>query len=58
MDISGSTVSGEFPLTTTSSIVTETGFSAEYEITVAYSVTPAENYAGPPGTVVAPPPPS
>jgi len=58
MDISGSTVSGEFPLAPTSSVVTETEFSPEYEITVAYSVTPAENYAGPPGTVAPPPPPA
>jgi hypothetical protein len=56
MDISGSTVNGEFPLAPTSSVVTETEFSPEYEITVAYSVTPEENYAGPPGA--APPPPS
>jgi hypothetical protein len=56
MDISGSTVSGEFPLALTSSVVTETEYSPDYEITVAYSVTPEETYAGPPGA--APPPPA
>jgi hypothetical protein len=55
MDISGSTVSGEFPLAPTSSTVTETQLSAEYEITVAYSVTPEENYAGPPRGAAPPP---
>lgn len=54
MDIGTSTVSGDFPLAPTA-IVTETQYTPEYEITVTYSVTPEENYAGPP-TIIAPPP--
>lgn len=55
MDIGTSTVSGDFALAPTS-IVTETQYTPEYEITVTYSVTPEENYAGPPAA--APPPPT
>jgi hypothetical protein len=55
MDVNGSTVSGEFPLAPTSSAVSETQFTPGYEVTVSYSVTLAENYAGPPGTVLPPP---
>lgn len=55
MEINGSNVSGEFPLTITSSVVTETQVLPGYEVTVNYSVTPAENYAGPPGVHTDPP---
>jgi len=55
MNISGSSVTGEFPLATTSSTVSETQLTLGYEVTVSYSVTPAENYAGPPGNAAPPP---
>jgi hypothetical protein len=54
MNVSGSTVSGEFPLTLTNTPVTQTQVTTGYEVTVSYSVTPAENYAGPPGTAAPP----
>lgn len=53
MQVEQSGVSGEFPLAPTT-IVTETLIAQGYEITVAYSVTPEENYAGPPGNVAPP----
>jgi hypothetical protein len=55
MQVEPSGVSGEFPLAPTTT-VTETLIAEGYEITVAYSVTPEEIYAGPPGS--APPPPT
>jgi hypothetical protein len=55
MNVNGSTVSGEFPLAPTGSTVSETQFTPGYEVTVSYSITPAENYAGPPGTAAPPP---
>ena len=55
MNISGSSVTGEFPLATTSSTVSETQITLSYEVTVSYSITPAETYAGPPGNAAPPP---
>jgi hypothetical protein len=54
MQVEQSGVSGEFPLAPTTT-VTETLVADGYEITVAYSVTPEENYAGPPGNIAPPP---
>jgi hypothetical protein len=54
MQVEQSGVSGEFPLAPTTTI-TETQIAEGYEITVAYSVTPEENYAGPPGNILPPP---
>lgn len=54
MQVEPSGVSGEFPLAPTTT-VTETMIAQGYEITVAYSITPEENYAGPPGTLAPPP---
>lgn len=53
MQVDPSGVSGEFPLAPTTTI-TETQIAHGYEITVAYSITPEENYAGPPTGVVPP----
>ena len=50
MVIGQSTVIGQFPLTAMP-IVEETEVYSDYEIIVTYSVTPEENYAGPPGVV-------
>jgi hypothetical protein len=47
MQVEQSGVSGQFPLSTTST-VTETQIAFGYEVTVAYSVIPEEIYAGPP----------
>jgi hypothetical protein len=49
MNVDQSGVSGQFPLATTTT-VTETQLGLGYEVTVAYSVTPEEIYAGPPGS--------
>jgi hypothetical protein len=51
MQVEPSGVSGEFPLAPTTT-VTETLIAEGYEITVAYSITPEENYAGPPGNIL------
>ncbi len=53
MNVDQSGVSGQFPLAATTT-VTETQLALGYEVTVAYSVTPEEVYAGPPTS--APPP--
>ena len=53
MQVEQSGVSGEFPLAPATT-VTETLIAEGYEITVAYSITPEENYAGPPTGVVPP----
>ena len=53
MNVGPTSVSGEFNLAPTTT-VTETQIALGYEVTVAYSVTPEENYAGPP-TGVKPP---
>jgi hypothetical protein len=50
MIIEQSKISGQFPLTAMPA-VEETETYSDYEITVTYSVTPEENYAGPPGVV-------
>jgi hypothetical protein len=55
MNVNGSTVSGEFPLAPTGSTVTQTQMTPGYEVTVSYTVTPEENYAGPPGNAGPPP---
>ncbi|HKI00353.1 MAG TPA: hypothetical protein VKK31_00090 [Thermoanaerobaculia bacterium] len=55
MEISGTNVSGVFPLAPTESVVTETEILPGYQVTVSYSITPAENYAGPPGVTPLPP---
>ena len=49
MQVDQSGVSGEFPLATTTT-VTQTHAALGFEVTVSYSVTPEENYAGPPGS--------
>lgn len=49
MNFEQSGVSGTFALAPTTPI-TQTQFGLGYEVTVSYSVTPEENYAGPPGS--------
>ena len=53
LEVQPSGVSGEFNLTPTTT-VTEMQIAQGFEVTVSYSVTPEENYAGPP-TGVKPP---
>ena len=55
MQVDPSGVNGDFPLAPTTTI-TETVIAQGYEVTVAYSVTPEENYAGPPGNILPPNP--
>lgn len=54
LEVEQSGINGEFNLSPTPHMIeTETEFG--YEVTVVYSVTPEETYAGPPGAT--PPPP-
>ena len=55
MQVDQSEVNGDFPLAPTTTI-TETLIAEGYQVTVAYSVTPEENYAGPPGNILPPNP--
>jgi hypothetical protein len=50
LEVVQSGVSGEFPLAPTTT-TTETQIAQGFEVTVAYAITPEENYAGPPGGV-------
>jgi hypothetical protein len=48
LDVGQSNISGEFDLSPTPHMI-ETESEFGYEVTVVYSVTPEEVYAGPPG---------